>query len=224
MSKKYPDEYNREFASLKEKYEKLFKAVADETKAHLLTVYSQILGEDYVEAISCAQKLAARYKELINIAFEYAVQGDGREIVAEISSFSEDKKDYKDKSETIYKLLDRILELLELDYPDIVSLIRRVQYEMAENDEKLSAMTKANEKALKIGREEVKSGFRKKLEKLLYDFACEINELKEKYNITASDGLSPATCEIIQPDYPDEDINFSDEFFIPFKKGKGTIN
>jgi len=215
--------FDKEVVRIKNEFGKRFKELAGMTKAKLVTVYSDILGDEYIEAISRGQKLAERYKELINIAFEYAAQGGGKDLVAEISAYADEpRKNDKDKAEVVSQLLDRIMDILEVDYMDIVSLIKRVQCEMTENEEQISEIMSLHESELKDGRARVKEYFRKELEKMLYGFTAEIAELKRACGVE-SDAVAD-TIVVSDMETPvDKDIDFNEDF-IPFKKSKGTLN
>lgn len=216
--------FDKEIVRIKNEFGKKFKELAGMTKAKLVTVYSDILGDEYVEAISRGQKLAERYKELINIAFEYAAQGGGKELVAEISAYADEpRKNDKDKTEAVSQLLDRIMDILEVDYMDIVSLIKRVQCEMTENDEKISEIMSLHESELKDARSRVKEYFRKELEKMLYNFSAQIADLKRACGVE-SDAVADSIIVSDDIETPcDKDIDFNEDF-IPFKKSKGTLN
>lgn len=214
--------YNLELKKLKQECEKQIKVLADKSKAKMISLYEDVLGEEYSSALEEGRRFAERYKELINVAFEYAAQGEGRELVMKISTLSDneekDKKDKKNKAEIVYELLDRIMDYLEDDYPDLVSLIKHVQYDISANEEKISVMLKQNEDELKEVREDVKKYFRKGLEEILYSFSRSVAGAREKYDVDAD------SVEKIEIDNVEEPDVTNEESYLPFRKGKGTIN
>lgn len=129
-----------------------------------------------------------------------------------------DKKDKNNKAEIVYELLDRIMDYLEDDYPDLVSLIKHVQYDISANEEKISVMLKQNESELKDVREDVKKYFRKGLEEILYSFSQIVADMRKKYDVDADRVEKIEIDNVDEPDIPNE------ESYLPFKKGKGTIN
>lgn len=214
--------YNLELKKIREECKKQIKALADKSKAKMVSLYEDVLGEEYTLALEEGRRFAEKYKDLINVAFEYAAQGEGRELVMKISALSDneekDKKDKNNKVEIVNELLDRIMDYLEDDYPDLVSLIKHVQYDISANEEKISVMLKQNESELKDVREDVKKYFRKGLEEILYSFSQIVADMRKKYDVDAD------RVEKIEIDNVDEPDITNEESYLPFKKGKGTIN
>lgn len=214
--------YNLELKKIREECKKQIKALADKSKAKMVSLYEDVLGEEYTLALEEGRRFAEKYKDLINVAFEYAAQGEGRELVMKISALSDneekDKKDKNNKAEIVNELLDRIMDYLEDDYPDLVSLIKHVQYDISANEEKISVMLKQNESELKDVREDVKKYFRKGLEEILYSFSQIVADMRKKYDVDAD------RVEKIEIDNVDEPDITNEESYLPFKKGKGTIN
>lgn len=214
--------YNLELKKLKQECESKIKVLADNSKAKMISLYEGVLGEEYVEALEQGRRFAEKYKDLINVAFEYAAQGEGRELVIKISalsdSFGKDEKNKKNKAEIVYELLDRMMDFLEDDYPDLVSLIKHVQYDISANEEKISVMLKQNERVLEKVREDVKKFFRKGLENILYSFSQSVADARIKYEID-DDRVEKFEIDNVE----DPDIT-NEESYLPFRKGKGTIN
>lgn len=214
--------YNLELKKIREECKKQIKALADKSKAKMVSLYEDVLGEEYTLALEEGRRFAEKYKDLINVAFEYAAQGEGRELVMKISALSDneekDKKDKNNKAEIVNELLDRIMDYLEDDYPDLVSLIKHVQYDISANEEKISVMLKQNESELKDVREDVKKYFQKGLEEILYSFSQIVADMRKKYDVDAD------RVEKIEIDNVDEPDITNEESYLPFKKGKGTIN
>lgn len=214
--------YNLELKKLKQECEKQIKVLADKSKAKMISLYEDVLGEEYSMALEDGRRFAEKYKELINVAFEYAAQGEGRELVMKISTLSDneekDEKSKRDKAEIVYELLDRIMDYLEDDYPDLVSLIKHLQYDISANEEKISVMLKQNESELKEVRAEVKKYFRKGLEEILYSFSHSVADAREKYDVDVD------RVEKIEIDNVEEPDITNEESYLPFRKGKGTIN
>ena len=214
------DAYNDELRKLKSDYEERFQTICGESKAKMMTIYSEIMGDEYVEAYSKANVLATQYKDYVNEAFEYAAQYDeGLALVNEISSFADKPVDDKEKADKVRLLLDRIMDVLENEYPDLVSLIKRTQKEMRENEAFLSELMEQNEVALVDGRKTVKEFFKTKLEKMIYSFADDLSVLRKRYGFGSA--KSPET-EFAE-DFARREDELDGSFFYPTGK-KGTLN
>lgn len=212
-------QYKEELEVLKRDCERKIKILADNSKVKIIAGYEDVLGDEYVQALERGRRFSEKYNELISLAFEYAAQGDGRELVMEISSFSKNnEKDKKKKVEIVYQLLDRLMDVLEDDYPDLVSLIKHAQNDLTLNEANIAKMLKGNSCELDEVKNNVKSFFKKELEAILYSFKQDIDELRKKYCIADNVNESVKIAEISEP-HAD-----SGDYYIPFRKGKGTIN
>lgn len=213
--------YNAELRKLKSAYEERFRSICGDSKAKMMTIYSDIMGEEYVEAYSKAHSLASQYKEYVNEAFEYAAQyEEGLALVNEISLFADKPVDDKDKAEKVRLLLDRIMDVLENEYPDLVSLIKRTQQEMRENEAFLADLMARNESDLSDGRKTVKEFFKNQLEKMIYSFADELSSLRKKYGM----GSNAKSVETeLSEDFARREDDLDESFFYPSGK-KGTLN
>lgn len=214
-------DYNEEARKLKSAYEERFQVICGESKARMMTIYSEIMGDEYVEAYSRAQALASQYKEYVNEAFEYAARyEEGLALVNEISQFADKPVDDNEKAEKVRLLLDRVTDVLENEYPDLVSLIKRTQKEMRENEAFLAELMSRNESALADGRETVKKFFKSRLEKMIYSFADELASLRKKYGVGS--GANSAETELSE-DFARREDELDESFFYPSGK-KGTLN
>ena len=72
------ERYNIETEKIKKELETELKQIISSAKAKLVSSYTELLGDEYVELIDRRRKLGEKYKELIGIAFEYATQSGGR--------------------------------------------------------------------------------------------------------------------------------------------------
>ena len=82
--------YNIETEKIKKELEVELKQIISSAKADLVSSYSELLGDEYVELIDRRQKLGEKYKELIGIAFECATQNGGAELVKKISVYADE--------------------------------------------------------------------------------------------------------------------------------------
>lgn len=216
--------YDLEFKALKKDLEKELKHLLGMARARTVTLYTEVLGDEYVELVSQRQKLGEKYKEYISIAFEYATQNGGEDLVREISVFADEPhKSDKNKVKTVNLLLERIFDLLEFEYSDLVSLIKHSQQNISETEEALDELFESNKDEIQKVRERVKSEVRESVKQAIGKFTVSVLELKKKYNIDIDNNEVVAEFSDIDLD-PEPEFGDEDENFIPFKRSKGTLN
>lgn len=216
--------YDSEFKALKKELEADLKHSLGMARARSVTLYTEVLGDEYAELISRRQQLGEKYKEYISIAFEYATQNGGEDLVREISAFADEPlKSDKDKAKTVYSLLERIFDLLEFEYSDLISLIKHAQQNISRTEEELDELFASNKAAIAKVRERVKSEVQESVRQAIGKFTGSVIELKKKYNIDIDNNEVVAEFDDLDFD-PEPDFGDNDENFIPFKRSKGTLN
>lgn len=219
------ERYNIETEKIKKELETELKQIISSAKAKLVSSYSELLGDEYVELIDRRRKLGEKYKELIGIAFEYATQSGGADLVRKISVFAdEEHKRDKDKAKTVYGLLDQILDLLEDEYPDLVSLITKAQHDITAVEEEIDDLFALRRTEINQAREKVKDDFREQIRIAISDFVDKLSDLKRHYKMyTSNDNEVIQTVKELGRSCVDN-IDDKDDDFIPFKRSKGTLN
>lgn len=217
--------YNIETEKIKKELEVELKQIISSAKADLVSSYSELLGDEYVELIDRRQKLGEKYKELIVIAFECATQNGGAELVKKISVYAdEEHRRDKDKAKTVYALLDQILDLLEDEYPDLVSLITRAQHDITAVEEEIDILFDLHRAEINQVREKVKNDFREKIRIAISNFVDKLADLRRRYRIyTSDDSEVIETVKELGRSCVDN-IDDKDDDIIPFKRSKGTLN
>ncbi len=217
--------YNIETEKIKKELEVELKQIISSAKADLVSSYSELLGDEYVELIDRRQKLGEKYKELIGIAFECATQSGGAELVKKISVYAdEEHRRDKDKAKTVYALLDQILDLLEDEYPDLVSLISRAQHDITAVEEEIDILFDLHRAEINQLREKVKNDFREKIRITISNFVDKLADLRRRYRIyTSDDSEVIETVKELGRSCVDN-IDDKDDDIIPFKRSKGTLN
>lgn len=216
--------YDLEFKALKKELEKELKHLLGMAKARMVTLYTEVLGDEYIELISRRQELVEKYKEYISIAFEYVTQNGGEDLVREISSFADEPhKNDSDKVKRVNYLLEEIYDVLEYEYSDLVSLIKHSQQNISKVEEELDDLFSSNREAIKKVRERVKNEVHDNVKKAMEKFTRDVFSLKKKYDIDIDNNEVVAEFTNLDLD-PEPNFYEEDENFIPFKRSKGTIN
>ncbi len=207
--------YSVRLKKIKTKYQKELGDIFENINRDVAAKFSAVLGEEYLNLISEQKKLSDDYKVLITEAFECATPDYGQDYITAISECADDGSgDEHDRTEKVSLLLDNFLAVIKPDYPVLVDEIFVVQKKMKAVEDRMTEMVKENFSGLSEIKSEILMKYAFALQKKLKEFRVEMDLLKNEFKNSASDEKSDDS----------NDYEIADDFFIPFKNAKGTLN
>lgn len=207
--------YAARLKKIKTKYQKELGDIFENINRDVAAKFSAVLGEEYLNLLSEQKKLGDDYKVLITEAFECATPDYGQDYITAISEYADDGSgDEHDRTEKVSLLIDNFLAVIKPDYPVLVDEIFVVQEKMKNVEDRMTEMVKENFSGLSEIKSEILMKYAFALQKKLKEFRAEMDLLKNEFKNSES--------EENNGDLNDSEL--SDDFFIPFKNAKGTLN
>ena len=211
-------EYKEIVDEIKSEYKKKIQAEVESAKKEMSRQVVGVLGNPFVELFSQRKKLIDQFGKQTKIVLDYAVQHSMVEDINRLSKWSKDCDNELTKKGDGNKLFEQLLDKIEQVCPDLVTPIRKTEFELELNNKKINELVNQKKSVLQNLEKQSRDKLRKTIMSLVIEFNKRILVVNESFGLKSDQKLQIFDNEEESLSLS-LDENEEDNLFIPVGNG-----